>query len=616
MKYLETYLNKIKARGNIQLAESISRTAEDVGNAHIKNFSFVSHEIGLLFGNVQSGKTGQMFGILCKAADLGFPAFVLLTTDNVVLQEQTLERVKSDLEGFCICGENDSGLFIENCLKEPAIVVLKKNTRILRLWANVFSTTGFMKGNPLFIIDDEADAASLNTLVNKNRQSTINKHLDTIKNGAASSLYLQVTGTPQSIFLQTTASGWHPLFTYYFRPGKGYLGGDFFFPKNGIPDCVTFIDDLKTPERETVLRHLLVSAQMMLSGDTVCNCLIHPSARVNVHQTYADIVTKELDWCRNNINGDFAAELKKIYTVFNPTRSEKKPFSEVLAYAQRIVSNNEAKIIIMNGKHDTDSGEYDSGCNFIIGGNTLGRGVTFPRLQTIYYTRSSKKPQADTMWQHSRMFGYDRDPGMMMVFIEERLYKLFADINATNNAIISQVEQGFDDVKIYYSECLNPTRKNVLDNDHVAAISGGTNYYPFYPDNDTIEEVSELLKPFDEDEPYYQVSLRVMKEILNHIKASPDFKIQSFQAILDVMLAEKPAEQGILIVRRNRDVTQGTGALLSPNDWQLGGSFPRKVVLTMYQVTGKKGWGGKQLWVPNIKLPEGMMYYDVLEEEG
>ena len=41
-----------------------------------------------------------MFGILCKAADLGFPVFLLLTTDNVVLQQQTLDRVKSDLDGF------------------------------------------------------------------------------------------------------------------------------------------------------------------------------------------------------------------------------------------------------------------------------------------------------------------------------------------------------------------------------------------------------------------------------------------------------------------------------------------------------------------------------------
>lgn len=613
MKYLDTYLNKIISRGNVQLADSIKKTAEEVGNAHIKNFSFVSHEIGLLFGNVQSGKTGQMFGILCKAADMGFSAFVLLTTDTNILQEQTLDRVRSDLEGFCICGENDSGLFIENSLKDPVIVVLKKNTRILRLWANVFGTTGFMKGNPLFIIDDEADAASLNTLINKKRQSTINKHLDTIKNGASSSLYLQVTGTPQSIFLQTNASGWHPLFTYYFKPGMGYLGGDFFFPKSGNAESVTYLDGLKTPERDVVIRHLLVSAQMLSSGETVCNCLFHPSARQAVHQTFADHVQKELDWCKQNISGDFEVELKKAYDLLKPSKSTKLPFSDLLDYAKQIVINDEAKIIVMNGKSDTDSDEYSTGCNFVIGGNTLGRGVTFPRLQTIYYTRTSKKPQADTMWQHSRMFGYDRDPGMMMVYMDERLYKLFADINATNNAIISQVEQGIEDVKIYYPEGLNPTRKNVLDTDHVSAISGGTNYYPFYPDNDTIEDISELLKPFTEDEPYYQVSLRVMKEVLSHVVPSPDFKLASFNSILDTMLAEAPGTQGILIVRRGRDVAQGTGALLSPNDWQLGGSFPRKVVLTMYQVTGNKGWGGKQLWVPNIKLPDGTVFYDVIE---
>lgn len=85
MQYLKTYLKTIADRGNLKLAESISKTAEDIGNLYIKNFSFTSHEIGLLFGNVQSGKTGQMFGIMCKATDLGFPVFVLLTTDNVVL---------------------------------------------------------------------------------------------------------------------------------------------------------------------------------------------------------------------------------------------------------------------------------------------------------------------------------------------------------------------------------------------------------------------------------------------------------------------------------------------------------------------------------------------------
>lgn len=82
MQYLKQYLKTISDRGNVKLAESISKTAEDVGNQYIRNFNFSDHEIGLLFGNVQSGKTGQMFGIMCKAADLGFPVFVLLTTDS------------------------------------------------------------------------------------------------------------------------------------------------------------------------------------------------------------------------------------------------------------------------------------------------------------------------------------------------------------------------------------------------------------------------------------------------------------------------------------------------------------------------------------------------------
>ena len=78
MQYLKTYLKIISDRGNIELAESINKTAEDIGNKYIRNFTFSDHEIGLLFGNVQSGKTGQMFGIICKATDLGFPVFVII----------------------------------------------------------------------------------------------------------------------------------------------------------------------------------------------------------------------------------------------------------------------------------------------------------------------------------------------------------------------------------------------------------------------------------------------------------------------------------------------------------------------------------------------------------
>ena len=615
MQYLKQYLKTISDRGNVKLAESISKTAEDVGNQYIRNFNFSDHEIGLLFGNVQSGKTGQMFGIMCKAADLGFPVFVLLTTDNVVLQQQTLERVKSDLKGFCICGETDGGLFLENSLVEPAIIVLKKNYRVLKLWANILNSTGFMKGNPLFIIDDEADAASLNTLVNRGRQSSINKYLDSIKNEASSSIYLQVTGTPQAILLQTLASGWHPYFTYYFQPGDAYLGGDFFFPKNEKADCISYLESLKNPTRDVVVRHLTVSAQILLSGGKVSNCLLHPSVRQNVHNRFANDIAKEMKWALEHINDELPALVKKEYDDLAPTKTTKYPFDDVLAKVADLLKSNAVKVLIMNGKYDVATDEYATGSNIVIGGNTLGRGVTFPGLHTIYYTRSSKKPQADTMWQHSRMFGYDRDPGMMRVFIEENLYKLFADINATNNSIISQVERGSDKIKIYYPEGLNPTRANVLDNKKVSMISGGTNYYPFSPENNTIEELDKILSPFEDSTPSYQINLRLMLEIFNHITSEEDFNVSAYKDVLTAMLADKPTAQGILIVRRNRDVAKGTGALLSPNDWSLGASFGNQVVLTMYKMTGNKGWNGRKVWVPNIKLPSGVVYYDVKDEE-
>jgi len=615
MTYTERYLQKIRDRGNPQLADSIETTIQGIAPKYLENFSFCDNEVGLLFGNVQSGKTGQMFGVICAAADLGFPVFLILTTDNVVLQQQTIDRVRDDLERFCICDEYDSEIFAENNLMLPTIIVLKKNVRTLKQWANIFASTGFMRGNPLFIIDDEADAASLNTLVNRNRKSSINRYLDEIKTDSSCSIYLQVTGTPQALLLQTKASGWHPYFTYYFRPGKAYLGGDFFFPKE-TPKCIQFIDEIKDPLLVATIHHLFASVQSFAAGKNVCNFLIHPSVRKAVHSKFGNDVAKVLQQIREGWHTDTIIKLcQDVYNEMSPAKAELLPFDSIRAEVSNMLEAEKIRVLLMNGDGSVTSDDYATGCNIIIGGNTLGRGVTFSGLQTIYYTRTAKKPQADTMWQHSRMFGYDRDPGTMKVYIDETLYKLFADINATNNAIIAQVEKGVEDVKIYYPEGLNPTRKNVLDNKRVAVISGGTNYYPYDPQNASIADIDKLLASFADEEPYYQVSLRLMKEVFKHIVPSADFKQDAFVSLLDMFMAEKPTAQGILIVRRNRNVAKGTGALLSPNDWKLGGTFEDKVVLTMYQMTGDKGWNGQKIWVPNIKLPDNTMYYDVSEED-
>lgn len=41
MRHLEEYLKTISERGNIDLAKSVLKTAEDIGNKYIKNFLFL-----------------------------------------------------------------------------------------------------------------------------------------------------------------------------------------------------------------------------------------------------------------------------------------------------------------------------------------------------------------------------------------------------------------------------------------------------------------------------------------------------------------------------------------------------------------------------------------------
>ena len=613
--YLQAYVDEIISRGNIDMASSIKKTATDFTHNYLDTFSFADHEIGLLFGNVQAGKTAQMFGIICAAADSSFPIFILLTTDSVALQTQTYERVLKDLSdcGFCVCGEMDKQKFIDNQLVKPAIIVLKKNSKVLLQWYNTLVASSFVKGNSLFIVDDEADAASPNTLVNSRRVSTINSRLTNIRDSSIGSVYLQVTGTPQALLLQSTMSNFRPSFTTYFQPGKEYLGGDFFFGED--KSHIHFIEEGKDENSvglyKALLHNLAASAQLFINNGTVCNFVIHPGVKKASHASAKKQLEKHIDTIKTNIDTDeFIKDLSSVVAQMNPAHSPKASVSLIHQQIKEIICGDDFKILVMNADTSVGEDEYKTGSNVIIGGNVLGRGVTFPKLQTLYYTRTAKKPQADTMWQHSRMFGYDRDPGLMKVFLTKNLFKLFSDINSGNNSIISQVERGIDKIQIFHPDGINPTRKNVIDMQMVNLVAGGANYYPNDPDNPSKDVLDNLLANFD-GSGYHQVSLKLLMEILAHIEPSEDFNLAAFVGVIKAILANNPMTQGVLIVRRGRAVSQGTGSLLSPNDRELGGSFGSKVVLTMYEIDGDLGWKKSKLWVPNIKLPEFINYYDV-----
>ena len=623
MRYLENYIDSIRNKGNSALADAISKTATDIVPKYISNCSYREHVVSLLVGDVQSGKTSHMFGLMSAAADNGFCIFVLLTTDNTLLQQQTFKRAERDLPDFCVCDENDYLKFLNNNMQKPAVIVLKKNGSILKQWKNNFSSTNFVRGNPLFIVDDEADAASLNTLVNKNRQSTINKHLSEIKKTSSSSIYLQVTGTPQSILLQSMKSEWKPYFIYYFRPGKGYMGGNFFFNDDEHKHIVftdneessDILTDDEFPEnglKRALIMHLISSAHIFLNGGIVCNFLIHPSVKTAFHKKFAEKIGNYLNEISHSHEEDdtreaFMAEYDKLHE----TKANLADFDLIYDTIYSYLQEDKINILVLNSTSSFEENtQYEKGINVLVGGNSLGRGVTFPQLQTIYYCRVAKSPQADTMWQHARMFGYDRDPDLLRVFMPPKLYKLFSDINRTNNNIIAQIEttDNGNDIKIIYPKGLKPTRKNVLDNKIVGIYTGGVNYFPFYPINTDIVVLDNILSSFEDDE--YTVSLNIIIKILEQTGSEEnDWDKDAFIGFIQAFLSEKPIKQGKLIVRRNRDIARGTGTLLSPNDRKLGEQFSDAVVLTVYKITGNKGWNGQQIWYPNIKLPGTDVYY-------
>lgn len=624
--YLDEYLRKIRSGKNPQLADAIQKTVQDIVPQYIESFDFMDNVVSLLVGDVQSGKTSHMFGLMCAAADKSFRIFILLTTDNILLQQQTLKRAEKDLSDFCICGEDDFLKFKKNNLSKPTVIILKKNARVLNRWKNNLSSSSrYCKGNPFFIVDDEADASSLNTKVNKRKQSTINKTLEEIKHIALCSIYLEVTGTPQSLLLQTTQSGWKPLFMYYFNPGKGYLGGNFFFPPEP-PKQVIFTDDEEGPDlladdefpenglKKALIIHLITSGHTILSGGNVCNFLIHPSVKTDQHAAFANKVGCYLNEIAHSYNeNETKTSFKEAYQNLKETCPYILPLERIYEFIINLLQNDKIRILTLNSKVSyADNTQYENGVNILIGGNSLGRGVTFPHLQTIYYCRVSKRPQADTMWQHARMFGYDRNPSLMRLFIPPKLFKLFSDINNTNNALINQIKayNSTQTIEISYPPNIRPTRKNVVDQKSTGLYSGGVNYFPLYPQNKSIQFLDTLLSKFPDGE--YYVALPILKKILEQIDSEiDDWKPNVFISCLNSFLSADPGTQGMLIIRRNRDIGKGTGTLLSPNDRKIGDSHPDITVLTVYKITGnpQKGWNSEQIWIPNIKLPGKMLYY-------
>lgn len=632
MDFLTTYISSLKFS---DLKDTVANTSSDILSKVKSCFDNQSEATGLLLGNVQSGKTAQMLGIMSKLADEGYQIFIVLTTDNVDLQNQTYKRIKESLPLFNVFGEKDEVAFSAASQSKPRVIVLKKNSRILRKWRNILLNAQTCRGLSLVILDDEADAASLNTLVNKNRVSTINRCLQNIKDTAdAGTLYLEVTATPQAIILQSTVSDWRPAFVSYFKPGNGYLGGNFFFsdPKSY---CIKFTPETELSDvledadsecpfglRQSILSYLVNCAHKLLNQETNCNFMIHPSSRIAAHNRFADRVQSHLNLLKDSCeDDDFKDILRESWIDLQGTKPDLEPFDDIYNTVKEILENGYIRAIPLNSTSlvsrdpkDPNSLKLDEGFNIVVGGNTLGRGITFPHLQTVYYCRSSRTPQADTFWQHSRIFGYDREAELVRIYIPPTLHRLFVALNESNNLLIKQIENGVDTLQIISADGIRPTRKNVLDTSRIDICTGGVNMFPISPIENNTATIDPLIMQYANVE-----SVEVDKEVLIELLSKSgsvskdDFNSQKYINSIKALAAKRPTTKFRLISRVNRNISRGTGTLLSESDRTLGDSFSDEVVLTMYRLNGfvDNGWNGNPLWVPNIKFPTGFCFYTV-----
>lgn len=633
MSYIGTYLNTLQSN---ELRESVVNTSNELVSNISSRFSFASQLNCLLLGNVQSGKTGQMLGAISLLADKGYRLFILLTTDNVDLQRQTYNRVKKSLLDFNVISEKEEVIFEQVRLTKPAVIVLKKNSRVLRKWKDILVNTDICHGLPLVIFDDEADAASLNTKVNSNKISPINRNLSLIKKTSTSSVYIEVTATPQAVLLQSLVSGWRPSFVTYFKPGSQYLGGNFFysdptsycakFTEDNELDKIIADDDTVTPDglRDSILTFLEVCAYKKIKGETNCNFMIHPNVKIDVHNKFVNRVQEFLNLLEVSQNEKgFEKALGNIWTDLQHTKPDFPSFEDILNGVTDILDNTEIMVVPLNSKSfvcrdssNPDALDLSKGFNIVIGGNTLGRGITFPHLQTVYYCRSAKRMQADTFWQHSRIFGYDREKELVRIFIPQPLYKFFTELNKSNEMLIEQVTHGLENLQVILPADISPTRKNVLDSKYLNAIVGGMNFFASDPVDSNTEVIDSIVSQYGDalSVPTDKETIIKLLQLVGSYD-SQDFSSQKYISCVHALCAKRPSVKLRLIVRKNREISKGTGTLLSENDRKLGSKFDDEIVLTLYRVNGEvaKGWNGKPLWIPNIKFPKNICFYDTFE---
>lgn len=250
---------------------------------------------GMVVGSVQSGKTANYCGLICKAVDAGYRLIVVLAGMHNNLRSQTQYRLDEGVLGrdsqkdrqldqassllgvgrlfgqllpiHSLTSSLDDGDFRAPKADtnvtiggDPVVLVIKKNGSVLRnLLRWVLHVRGeeipgqkgkIIRGVPLLVIDDEADNASINTkdrrgkAVSETDVTAINGRIRELLDAFEKSAYVGYTATPfANIFINPdaeTPKHGEDLFPRSFilnvSPPSNYVSPSRVFGLDGDPD--------------------------------------------------------------------------------------------------------------------------------------------------------------------------------------------------------------------------------------------------------------------------------------------------------------------------------------------------------------------------------------------
>lgn len=640
MKHRDQVLGLLQMQiGNAEEVKDISKTADEVAGKWVNPLSGGKEETnGLIYGLVQSGKTGVLTVTGAMGADEGYRTIIILTSDNDPLYEQTLGRAREAFPGIDIIGKTefkDADAFLQRIKSGICAIVTTKNSGLLNTLIENFKK-GRVRGLSCLIIDDEADQASLNTRAGRadGTRSAINDRIGELRGFFEKNTYLQVTATPQALFLQTPGHDFRPKFTVLSHPGSDYVGGEDFFGDDSRLVREFDLNDITvlapghqpTPTLEipaSLLRALdtfMIGATFKRTNEADQNCafLCHVSTRTDDHRHIVDLLRRYKTDLAAGVKAKNAAVIRRLRAAYDDIASTHEGLR-----ASRFDNLVEAigffspgiTVKLVNGETDEDVA-VKSPYNLFVGGNKLGRGVTIKNLLVSYYGRHPKKPQSDTVLQHARMYGYRRkDIGLLRLFLPHELHVVFKAINKMERGLRELISRRPTEEfrGVYVEGGVSTTRKNILAPGSIGVYSGGSIYNPAQIIRDetvkaSTEKIDKMLAGV-RDEHHVEMPIEDMQALL--ALTMPDQR-ESERVWNPVAVGESLAQfaklhkqcKGYIYVDRERDLQ----ATLRETHGILTGGEAARVPddkITLFLLRTKAGRGRNAAWWPQIRFPDG-----------